>query len=173
MTLNTIQDRQRGTRRRAGRTSAIAAALGMALLSGCQQTRQSLSIGDLSSAYNREIWWMSLWAIGLSIIIFIGVSVALFYTVNKFREDKHAAEPAQFHGNNRLEVALVVVPVIIVFGLSVLAVKSLAVVNTVDASAPKIDVLGRQFWWTFASPAATVAAGGVVTNGNEMVMPAA
>ncbi|THF84986.1 cytochrome c oxidase subunit II [Deinococcus sp. KSM4-11] len=171
--LNTIHDRHRGTRRRAGRTGAIAAALGMALLSGCQQARQSLSIGDMHSAYNREIWWMSLWAIALSIIIFIGVSYALFYTVNKFREDKHDAEPAQFHGNNRLEVALVVVPVIIVFGLSVLAVKSLAVVNNVDASAPKIDVLGKQFWWNFSYPDATAAAGGVVTNGNEMLMPAA
>ncbi|GHF46745.1 cytochrome c oxidase subunit 2 [Deinococcus metalli] len=171
--MNTTQDRHRGTRRHVGRTGALAAALGMALLSGCQQVRQSISIGDMSSAYNREIWWMSLWAIALSIIIFVGVSYALFYTVSKFRDDRHGAEPAQFHGNNRLEVALVVVPVIIVFGLSVLAVKSLAVVNNVNAEAPKIDVLGRQFWWNFGYPAATAAAGGVVTNGNEMIMPAA
>ncbi|MFC3832112.1 MULTISPECIES: cytochrome c oxidase subunit II [Deinococcus] len=170
--LNTIQDRSRGIRGRAGRLGVLAAVPLLTLLSGCQQTRQSLSIGDFASAYNREIWWMSLWAIALSIIIFIGVSYALFYTVNKFREDKHDAAPAQFHGNNRLEVALVVVPVLIVFGLSVLAVKSLAVVNAVDAQAPKIDVLARQFWWNFSYPAATAAAGGTVTNGNEMIMPA-
>jgi cytochrome c oxidase subunit 2 len=170
--LNTIQDRHRGTRRRAGRKGAIAAALGTALLSGCQQTRQFVFMGDMASGYNREIWWMSLWAIALSIIIFIGVSYALFYTVNRFREDRHDTAPSQFHGNNRLEVALVVVPVIIVFGLSVLAVKSLAVVNNVDAAAPKINVLARQFWFNFSYPGAAAAAGGVVTNGNEMPMPA-
>ena len=169
--LNTTQDRHSGARRRSGRV-ALAALLGMALLSGCQQVRQSISIGDMSSAYNREIWWMSIWAIALSIIIFIGVSYALFYTVNKFREDKHDAPPAQFHGNNRLEVALVGVPVVIVIFLSILTVKSLAVVNAVDARAPKIDVLGRQFWWNFSYPSAKAQAGGVVTNGNEMLMPA-
>ena len=84
---------------------------GAALLTGCG-SQQLLSIGDMSSAYNREIFWMSVWAIAFSIIIFVGVSYALFYTVQKFREDRHDAAPAQFHGNNRLEVILVVVPVL-------------------------------------------------------------
>jgi cytochrome c oxidase subunit 2 len=146
--------------------------LAATLLTGCQQVRQSLSIGDLSSGYNREIFWMSVWAIALSIIIFIGVSYALFYTVQKFREDKHDAPPAQFHGNNRLEVILVVVPVIIVVFLSVLTVRSMARLNpTITAETENIDVLGRQFWWNFSYPGAAAAAGGVVTNGNEMVMP--
>lgn len=146
--------------------------LAATLLTGCQQVRQSLSIGDMSSGYNREIFWMSVWAIALSIIIFIGVSYALFYTVNKFREDKHDAPPAQFHGNNRLEVILVVVPVIIVVFLSVLTVRSMARLNpNISAETENIDVLGRQFWWNFSYPEAAAAAGGVITNGNEMIMP--
>ncbi len=146
--------------------------LAATLLTGCQQVSQSLSIGDMSSGYNREIFWMSVWAIALSIIIFIGVSYALFYTVNKFREDKHDAPPAQFHGNNRLEVILVVVPVIIVVFLSVLTVRSMARLNpNINADTVNVDVLGRQFWWNFSYPEAAAAAGGVVTNGNEIIMP--
>ncbi|MDB5044313.1 MAG: cytochrome oxidase subunit [Deinococcus sp.] len=146
--------------------------LAATFLTGCQRVSQSLTIGDLSSGYNREIFWMSVWAIALSIIIFIGVSYALFYTVNKFREDKHDAPPAQFHGNNRLEVILVVVPVIIVVFLSVLTVRSMARLNpNINADTVNINVLGRQFWWNFSYPEAAAAAGGVVTNGNEIIMP--
>ncbi|GAA5514541.1 cytochrome c oxidase subunit 2 [Deinococcus carri] len=143
---------------------------GAALLTGCQ-SQQLLTFGDMASAYNREILWMSIPAIVLSIIIFIGVSYALFYTVRKFREENNDAPPQQFHGNNRLETILVVVPVIIVMLLSLLAVRSLARLNPVPQNAVKVDVLGKQFWWNFGYPAAPAAAGGNVTNGNELVIP--
>jgi cytochrome c oxidase subunit 2 len=148
----------------------LAATLGVTLLSGCG-SEQFITMGDLASGYNKEIFWMSLWAIALSIIIFVGVSYALFYTVGKFREDKNTAAPQQFHGNNRLEVILVVVPVIIVMFLAVLTVRSMAILNPVAAQSSKIDVLARQFWWNFSYPEVKADAGGNVTNGNEMVMP--
>ncbi|EYB67534.1 cytochrome c oxidase subunit II [Deinococcus phoenicis] len=144
--------------------------MGAALLTGCG-SQQLLSIGDLSSAYNREMFWMSVWAIAFSIVIFIGVSYALFYTVRKFREDRNDAEPEQFHGNNRLETILVVVPVLIVMLLSVLTVRTMARLNPTPQNAVKVDVLGKQFWWNFGYPAAPAAAGGNVTNGNELVIP--
>ncbi|WP_188904576.1 cytochrome c oxidase subunit II [Deinococcus aerophilus] len=151
-------------------TMATAAGLGTALLSGCG-SQQFITMGDLASDYNKEIFWMSIWAIALSILIFVGVSYALFYTVGRFREDRNDAAPQQFHGNNRLETWLVVVPVIIVMVLSVLTVRSMAILNPVPAEATKIDVLGRQFWWNFAYPETKADAGGNVTNGNEMIMP--
>ncbi|OLV16442.1 cytochrome c oxidase subunit II [Deinococcus marmoris] len=150
--------------------TALAAVLGVTLLSGCG-SQQLLSIGDLSSGYNREVLFMSIFAIALSIIIFVGVSYALFFTVNKFREDKNTAEPAQFHGNNRLEIILVVVPVIIVMFLAILTVRSMAILNPVADTSTKIDVLGRQFWWNFSYPETKADAGGTVANGNEMIMP--
>ncbi|MFC6750017.1 c-type cytochrome [Deinococcus aquaticus] len=62
-------------------------------------------------------------------------------------------------------------PVVIVFGLSILTVRSMAILNPTPAQATKIDVLGKQFWWNFAYPETTSDAGGVVTNGNEIIMP--
>ncbi|GGO18677.1 hypothetical protein GCM10008949_02260 [Deinococcus humi] len=146
------------------------AGLGVTLLSGCG-SRQLISMGDLASGFNREVAFMSIFAIVMSVIIFVAVSYALFYTVNKFRDDKNTAPPAQFHGNNRLEVILVVVPVIIVMALAVLTVRSMAILNPVPDQASKIDVLARQFWWNFSYPEVKADAGGNVTNGNEMIMP--
>ncbi|WP_369699456.1 cytochrome c oxidase subunit II [Deinococcus sp. YIM 77859] len=171
--MNTNHSRHwRGPRKRLPRGLAQAGLLGMGatLLTGCQ-SQQLLTFGDMASAYNREILWMSIPAIALSIIIFVGVSWALFYTVRRFREEHNDAAPQQFHGNNRLETVLVVVPVLIVMLLSVLTVRSMARLNPVPANAEKIDVLGKQFWWNFGYPGAPAAAGGNVTNGNEMVMP--
>ncbi len=171
--LNTIQDRQSGTYRSVGRRAqqALLTALGAALLSGCQQVKQNLSIADLESHYNKEILWMGMWAIVLSIIIFIGVSVALFYTVQKFREDRNDAPPQQFHGNDKLESLLVGVPILIVIFLSVITVRSMAILNPVNDKNAKITVYAKQFWWNFGYPATVSDAGGVVTNGNEMIMP--
>ncbi len=165
-------------RRFAPPRSAVGSSLGLLLgLTGSlmgQQVNQTLSIGDLSSGYNREMFWMSIWAIALSVIIFIGVSYALFYTVNKFREDKNAAEPAQFHGNNRLEVTLVAVPVVIVILLSLLTVRAMVRLNPTPAGAYPVNAVAAQFYWNFEYPDAKVdaAAGtGLVTNGNEMIVP--
>ena len=130
-------------------------------------------LGDFASRFNREVWWMSIWAIILSILIFIAVSWALFYSVAKFRERKgDTREPAQFHGNNTLEIVLIVVPFIIVTVLSVLTVRTMARLNTdayvkdMGQAATKVEVLGAQFWWNFTYPDL-----GGFRNGNEMVMP--
>ena len=172
--MNTNHSRRRsGPPRSRTRTPALAGLLGLAatLLSGCSSTERFLYLGDMSSWSNREVFWMSVPAIALSLIIFVGVSWALFHTVQRFREDKHDAPPAQFHGNNRLEVILVAVPVLIVVLLSVLTVRTLARINPTPTDAVKVDVLAKQFWWNFGYPDAPAAAGGNVTNGNEMVMP--
>lgn len=170
--MNTKHDIQPGAERRRAVTWRLAAgaALSALLLTGCGGQHQVITFGDMGAAYNREILHMSLWAIALSIIIFFGVSIGLFYTVHKFREENNTAAPQQFHGNNRLEVVLVLVPVLIVILLSVLAVRSMARLNPVSEKSVQIDSLGRQFWWNFSYPSSKVE-GGVVTNGNEMVMP--
>lgn len=171
--MNTKHDRKPGGGPQQTRLWSRAAliALGAAFLSSCGQG-QFIYLGDQAAAYNREIGGLALWAIGLSIIIFVGVSALLFYTVQKFREDRNTAAPQQFHGNNKLEVWLIAVPVVLVLGLSVLSVRSLARLNPVSKQSMGIEALGAQFWWNFSYPAATVEGGSVVANGNEMVMPA-
>lgn len=143
--------------------------VGTLLLTSCG-SGQVVTLGDLGASFNRGLLDMGIWAIALSIIIFFGVSAGLFYTVHKFREENNQAPPEQFHGNNRLEAILVLVPVLIVILLSVLAVRTMAASNPVSDKSLRIDSLAKQFWWNFSYPASKVA-GGVVTNGNEMIMP--
>ena len=171
--MNTKHDRKPGGTRgwATAWTRAGLIALGAAVLSSCGQG-QNIFLGDQAAAYNREIWDLSKWAIGLSIIIFVGVSGMLFYTVQKFREDRNTAAPQQFHGNNRLEAWLIGIPIILVLGLSVLSVRSLARLNPVSQQTLGIEATGAQFWWNFTYPGSPVQGGSTVANGNEMVMPA-
>ncbi len=147
--------------------------VGVAALSSFASAGQILSIGDMNSSYNRNILYMSIAVIVMAILIFIGVSYALFYTVNRFREDKHTAEPNQFHGNNRLEQLLIGVPVVVVTIITVLAARTMAIVNPTPADALHVNVTGAQFWWAFEYPESKLAGGtGTVVNGNELVIPA-
>lgn len=171
MKLNINHDRKPGKATTgAVKWSLTWGALGLLMLTSCETT-QSISIGDMASEYNREILNMGWWAIALSIIIFVGVSGLLFYTVHRFREENNEEAPAQFHGNDKLEVWLVAVPMVIVIGLSLLAVRSMARLNPVSKESLSVETIAAQFWWNFAYPAASAEAGGVVTNGNEMLMP--
>ncbi len=148
--------------------------LPLATSAQAQQVVQSLSIADRASAYNREMSSMIIWALAFAVIIFVGVSAALFYTVYKFREDRNTAEPQQFHGNNTLEMVLVGVPVIIVVLLSLLTVRAMARLNPTQATDYPVNAVAAQFYWNFEYPQEKVdaAAGtGLVTNGNEMLMP--
>ncbi len=144
------------------------------VLGSVAAAQQTLSIGDMGSSYNRNVWWMSVGVIVLAILIFVGVSYALFHTVARFREDKHTGEPDQFHGNNRLETILIVVPVIIVTIITVLAARTMAIVNPTPKDALHVNVTGAQFWWAFEYPESPIqvqGATGTVTNGNELVIP--
>ena len=145
----------------------------LVLLAGSALAQESTSrslifMGDFSSRYNREIWWMSIPAIILSILIFLATASALFYSVYKFRERPgDTREPAQFHGNNVLEISLIAVPLAIVTLLAVLTVRTLARTSAVPQNSARVDALGAQFWWNFSYPTY-----GGFANGNEMVVPA-
>ncbi len=157
--------------------AAVSLGLGTWLLMAAaqaQQVKQTLNALDSSSGYNREAGVLVAWGLAFAVIIFIGVSGALFYTVQKFREDKNTAEPAQFHGNNRLEIALVGVPVLIVMVLALLTVRAMARLNPTQANSYPVSAVAAQFYWNFEYPNAKVDAAvgnGLVTNGNELIVP--
>ncbi|XBV84614.1 cytochrome c oxidase subunit II [Deinococcus sonorensis KR-87] len=154
-------------------TPLLLALGGLAAAQDQSQTQAThvVTLGDLHSGFNRQVWWMSIPVIIVAILIFVGVSYALFHTVAKYREDRHTNEPEQFHGNNRLESILIAVPVVIVTLISVITVRTMALTNPTPPNALKINVTGAQFWWAFDYPGTTAVGGGPVTNGNELVVP--
>jgi cytochrome c oxidase subunit 2 len=82
-------------------------------------------------------------------VIFVLVEAAIVFTVVRYRR-RGDMLPPQFHGNNLLEVAWTVAPLLIVAGLFVI---SWGVLNRVEAKAddPRVtvNVLGFQWQWQF------------------------
>jgi cytochrome c oxidase subunit II len=116
--------------------------LAVLVLAGCGSltpvTEQGVEIRDL---YN--VLFIA------AAIIFVLVEAAIVFAVLRYRR-RGDMLPPQFHGNNLLEVAWTVVPLLIVAGLFVV---SWGVLNRVEAKAddPRVtvNVLGFQWQWQF------------------------
>lgn len=119
------------------------------------------------------IFWVIFWA---GVVVFIAVEAALIYMVFKFkrRDDR---DPAQTHGNTRLEITWTIVPVIV---LIVAAVPTVIGIFYADAgrfvSADtkgrylEIDAIGHQWWFEFRYPHPTNP-GEQIAVANEIYIP--
>lgn len=115
------------------------------------------------SAYHLSVLVLSVCA-----TIFTIVAGLLVFTIIKFRRNKNDQhEPPQVYGSNRIEVAWTVIPILIVFVLTMATAR--VVIATQDKSAPKdalqVTVVGHQWWWEIRYPDL-----GVVT-ANELHVP--
>ena len=98
---------------------------------------------------------------------------AVGYIVFKFK-DRGQDIPEQSHGNPKLEIALTILPAIILAGIAVPTVVTVFDLNKQDDTECIINVTGQQWWWEYDY--ATGECGGVeipepiVTSG-ELVIP--
>lgn len=116
-----------------------------------------------------------LWVAGIfSFLVLVVTGGALWWVVQKYKtrpgtrptRPGDSNEPAQFHGNNILEMFLIGVPVLIVSVLSVYTALALAKVTERPANvAEVIQVNGWQFWWDFDYEKQGFR------NSNELVIP--
>ncbi len=108
---------------------------------------------------------------GIVAAIVIG---AVSYIVVKFK-DRGQDIPEQTHGNPKLEIALTILPAIILATIAVPTVVKVFELNESDDAACVVNVTGQQWWWEYDYPAQTC--GGItikdpiITSG-EMVIPA-
>ncbi len=94
--------------------------------------------------------------IGICAAIFVVVMSLIAFTVVRYRgrpgdDDR---EPAQVYGSNQLELAWTVVPIIIVFVLSLVTVRTileLQIDEQPEGWMP-VTVVGHQWWWEFEYP---------------------
>jgi cytochrome c oxidase subunit II len=108
-----------------------------------------------------------LWNVTLAIaaVVFVLVQGILIFTLIRFRH-KEGRKAAQFHGNTKVEVALTVVPALILAGLAIPTVGTIFDLQGDPATdVMRVEVVAHQFWWEFIYPDE-----GVIT-ANELHIP--
>jgi cytochrome c oxidase subunit II len=104
--------------------------------------------------------------VGLVVITFVAI------TVVKFR-DRGQAIPEQTHGKPALEIALTILPALILIGIAIPTVGTIMALSETEDTECVVNVTGQQWWWE-VDYAAQDGCGGIaepiVTSG-QMVIP--
>jgi cytochrome c oxidase subunit II len=115
-----------------------------------------------------SVYHLSLLVLTVCAAIFLVVAGLLTFTIIRFRRKQDdGREPAQVYGSNHIEIAWTVIPILIVFVLTMATARIVVAIQT--KSAPKdalqVTVIGHQWWWEFRYPGL-----GIVT-ANELHVP--
>ena len=106
---------------------------------------------------------ISWWTLG----IFIAVEGGLLYVCWRFRDRPGSAIPKQVHGHTALEVSWTIAFAVI---LLIFAIPTIRVIFKTQeapaATALRVDVFGKQWWWEFRYPQYKIA------TANELHLPA-
>ena len=111
---------------------------------------------------------LSMFVLGITGLIYVGVSSLLVYAIVKFRARKgDTTEPPQVFGSMQIELSWTIIPILIIVVLFLTTARVLFSVQ--DAQKPKdaldVIVVGHQFWWEFRYPQYNVV------TANELHLP--
>jgi cytochrome c oxidase subunit 2 len=127
-----------------------------------------------SSAEGERIDSLYVWVFAVAVGVFLLVEGLLLWIVFRYRRRPTAEGlPPQTHGNNLLEVIWTAIPALIVAGMFVATVDTLAFVEELDAEPQGVvvDVTGFQWQWTFAYEAEGLSFTGADAEGPVMALP--
>jgi cytochrome c oxidase subunit 2 len=106
-------------------------------------------------------------------VVMLIVFAAVLFIVIRFR-DRGQEMPEQTHGKPALEIALTILPALILIGIAIPSVTTLMALNKSDDTECIINVTGQQWWWEMDYPVQDGCGGisePIVTSG-QLVMPA-
>jgi cytochrome c oxidase subunit II len=140
------------------------------LAAGCGGTDvYPMTWTEPKSDFADSLWGLQVLLNWLGVGVGILVTLLLLYIVVRFRWRPGMGEPAQIHGNTRLELAWTVFPAIL---LAIIAVPTVRILFASQEEPPPealvIDVIGHQWWWEFRYP---VEGGDTVITANEFHVP--
>src|SRR6478735_6691592 len=118
-----------------------------------------------------DIQWLYKLIFYLSLIVFVGVQIAIVYTVLRYRRRHNDERPEQLHGNKTIEIIWTVVPAIVLLAIFIPTVRTIyAHADQAENGNFTVEVYAKQWWWEIHYADDTGAAAGVVT-ANEIVVP--
>jgi cytochrome c oxidase subunit II len=105
--------------------------------------------------------------LAVAAVIFAVVAGLVVYAMIRYRARPGGGEPPQSHGSRAAEITWTAIPLVIVFGLFILTVRTMAFVDAPREPdrAPDLVITGHQWWWLARYP------GGAAT-ANEIHIPA-
>jgi cytochrome c oxidase subunit II len=101
--------------------------------------------------------------------VFVIVAGLLTYAIIRFRARPwtDSSEPAQLYGSNQVEIAWTVIPILIVFVLTMATARVTSALQNKrpPANALNVTVVGHQWWWEYRYPDLKIA------TANELHVP--
>ena len=133
---------------------------GICLASACTASAQQVhAIGNIFKPLATpadSIKDLSVLTLSVSAAIFAVVAGLLAYAIFKFRArpGDDQTEPAQVYGSNQIEIAWTVIPILIVFVLTMSTARVIAALQDKRQTADELQVtvVGHQWWWEFRYP---------------------
>jgi len=128
----------------------------------------STSIFSNKTTPAHELNDLSMFVLGITGLIYVGVSSLLVYAIVKFRARKgDTTEPPQVYGSMQIELSWTIIPILIIVVLFLTTARVLFSVQDAKRPANALDVIvvGHQFWWEFRYPQYNVV------TANELHLP--
>ncbi len=150
----------------------LGALAGLVVLGGCAKDapQDTWQPAGENAQQIHNLQWPVFTVAGIVLVI---VCVAVGYSVVKFR-DKGQPMPEQTHGKPALEIALTILPALILVGVGIPTVSTIFDLAETSDTECVINVTGQQWWWEYDYPVQDGCGGitePIVTSG-QMVFPA-
>lgn len=123
------------------------------LIAGCTPGPQDAlapvgPVGVMESNLYNLIFW-------IAVVVFVIVEGLLVYTIYRYRRKGDEGMPHQTHGNTALELTWTIIPCLILIGIAVPTLTTIASAATVPPGGDtlNVQVYGHQWWWEFDYPA--------------------
>ncbi|MPZ22695.1 MAG: cytochrome c oxidase subunit II [Dehalococcoidia bacterium] len=102
-----------------------------------------------------DINWLYNITLSLAMLVFVGVEALIIWVCLRYARRAGADEPAQVHGNNKLEFGWTAIPIVILvvlFALAAPQVVDLRSAVSADERDLEVTVIGRQWFWEYDYP---------------------
>lgn len=151
---------------------ALGALAGLLVLGGCAQDapQDTWDPAGENAQMIHDLQWPVFTVAGIVLVI---VCAVVAYSVVRFR-DRGQAMPEQTHGKPALEIALTILPALILVGVGIPTVSTIFDLADTSDTECIINVTGQQWWWEYDYPVQEGCGGisePIVTSG-QMVFPA-
>jgi cytochrome c oxidase subunit 2 len=114
---------------------------------------------------------LDVWVFGIAGVVGVIVFGVIGYALWKFR-DRGQPIPEQTHGKPALEIALTILPALILIGIAIPTVGTIMALNETDDTECIVNVTGQQWWWEVDYPVQDGCGGieqPIVTSGQMVI----